>query len=368
MIRGGRGTVRRGPDRWGDATAQVDVVVVAAGGRTLTGVPYAAIAPLTGSSAATAWTFDPVVAALVVVLAGAYLLGVRRVTRPGCEGAGRWPIWRTVFFLVFGLGTWVLETMWFLGAYDTTLFWPRAAQTVLMLMVTPLFLALGMPVTLLMRAVGPASAARLRRIGHSRFAQVLTFPAVISIALLTTPFALFFTPWFDAMLRGGVADTATHLWLIGVGWAYYWTRLQIDPVPRVYPALVSMWITFAEVIFDGGLGLILIFGHHVIGLEHYQAVRDWGPSPRADQQAGGTAFWILGDLSGLPFLGALFRKMISDDERKSVEIDRELDAAEAAARAAAVVAPRTADAPVGEDVDDGMQRPWWETDPSRLRR
>ena len=132
------------------------------------------------------------------------------------------------------------------------------------------------------------------------------------------------------MVRRGAAGRCrgaiTHLWLVGVGWAYYWTRLQVDPVPRTYPALVSMWITFAEVIFDGGLGLLLMLGHHVIGLEHYQAVRDWGPTPLTDQQLGGAAFWIIGDLSGLPFLGALFRKMISDDERKSVEVDRELDA------------------------------------------
>ena len=70
-----------------------------------------------------------------------------------------------------------------------------------------------------------------------------------------------------------------------------------------------MWITFAEVIFDGGLGLLLMFGHTIVGLEHYQALRDWGPTPQGDQQLGGAAFWIIGDLSGLPFLGALFRKM-----------------------------------------------------------
>jgi cytochrome c oxidase assembly factor CtaG len=326
-------------------------------------VPVAALPPLTAANAPTAWTFAPAVAVAVVVLAAAYLWGVRRVKR--------WPLARTLFFLVAGLGSWALMSMSFIGTYDTTLFWPRAVQTVILLMVTPLFLALGMPLRLLMRALPETAARRVRDFGRGRFARAITFPAVISILLLSTPFALFFTPWFDAMLRGGVADTLTSFWLVGVGWAYYWTRLQVDPVPATYPALVSMWITFAEVIFDGGLGLFLMLSSHVIGLSHFAAVRDWGPTPLTDQQMGGASFWLLGDLSGLPFLGALFRKMISDDERKSAEVDRELDALAAQARLAR--RRHTTESLAGtpaqpEPPDDGMERPWWETDPSRLRR
>ena len=324
-----------------------------------------AVAPLTATQVFTGWSFDPATATAVVVLAAAYLVGVRRATR-----IRRWPPIRTTLFLAVGLGSWVISTMSFLGTYDTVLFWPRAIQTVLLLMVTPLFLALGMPLTLLMRALPPAAAARLRRLGHSGFAKLVTFPAVISALLLGTPFVLFFTPIFDAVLRGGTVDTLVKFWLVGVGWAYYWTRLQVDPVPHVYPVLVSMWITFAEVIFDGGLGLLLMLGHTIVGLEHYQAVRTWGPTPSADQQMGGAAFWIIGDLSGLPFLAALFRKWVRDDEERTIEVDRALDAQEAAARVTAAAVPDTP-SPTGTaeaEPDDGMQRPWWETDPARLRR
>lgn len=323
-----------------------------------------AVAPLTATQVLTGWSFDTATTTAVVVLAAAYLVGIRRARR-----IRRWPPIRTMLFLAAGLGSWVISTMSFLGTYDTVLFWPRAVQTVLLLMVTPLFLALGMPLTLLMRALPPAAAAGLRRVGHSGFAKLVTFPAVISGLLLGTPFVFFFTPIFDTVLQGGVADTLVKFWLVGVGWAYYWTRLQVDPVPHVYPVLVSMWITFAEVIFDGGLGLLLMLGHTIVGLEHYQAVRAWGPTPSADQQMGGAAFWIIGDLSGLPFLAALFRKWVRDEEEHTIEVDRALDAQEAAARVA--VAGSDATTPVGTagaEPDDGMQRPWWETDPARLRR
>jgi cytochrome c oxidase assembly factor CtaG len=324
-----------------------------------------AVAPLTATQVFTGWSFDPATAMAVVVLAAAYLICVRRARR-----LRPWPPIRTALFLAVGLGSWVISTMSFLGSYDAVLFWPRAIQTVLLLMVTPLFLALGMPLTLLMRALPPPAAARLRRLGHSGFAKLVTFPAVISGLLLGTPFVLFFTPVFDAVLRGGAVDTLVKFWLVGVGWAYYWTRLQVDPVPHVYPVLVSMWITFAEVIFDGGLGLLLMLGHTIVGLEHYQAVRTWGPTPSADQQMGGAAFWIIGDLSGLPFLAALFRKWVRDDEERTIEVDRALDAQEAASRVR-VAAGRATAASAGTaeaEPDDGMQRPWWETDPARLRR
>ncbi|HEY7176632.1 MAG TPA: cytochrome c oxidase assembly protein [Micromonosporaceae bacterium] len=320
------------------------------------------MAPLTATQIFTGWSFDPAVAIAIGMLGLAYVVGVRRATR---DGPG-WPVARTAFFLVAGLGSWAVSTMSFLGTYDTVLFWPRAIQTVLLLMVTPLFLALGMPVTLLMRALPTTVATRLGHFGHSRFAKLITFPAVVSALLLGTPFVLFFSPLFDAVLRGGAIDTLMTFWLVGVGWTYYWTRLQVDPVPHVYPVLVSMWITFAEVIFDGGLGLLLMLGHTIVGLDHYQAVRDWGPSPSADQQIGGAAFWIIGDLSGLPFLAALFRKWVRDDEAHTVAVDRALDAQDAA-RVAVVVASEAGGTPTAEP-DDGMQQPWWETDPSRLRQ
>ncbi len=310
-------------------------------------MPYAAIEPLTAVTALTSWKVQPLSAVLVILLGAAYLYGTRR--------AGSWPAGRTTLFVGLGLGSWVLVTMSFIGVYDTTLFWVRAVQSVVLMMVTPMFLALGMPIRLLMTTVGPRTQTTLRTFGHSIFAKTVTFPAVISIVLLTTPFAFFFTPWFDAALRGGIINGLTQVWFVAVGWAYYWTRLQVDPVPKAYFALVSIGISFAEVIFDGGLGLLLIFGHDIVGLAHYQAVRDWGLSPQSDQIAGGTAFWIIGDLSGLPFLGALFRKWVRDDRVQTIAVDRELDQIEAAAG-------RT------PDEDDGLQAPWWETDPSRLSR
>src|SRR5205807_1198699 len=82
--------------------------------------------------------------------------------------------------------------------------------------------------------------------------------------------------------------------------------LQLDPVPRQYPHLLSMWITLVEVVLDAALGLTLWLTGHLVAGNYYQALgRNWGPSLRTDQILGAGALWLIGDLAGLPFVGAV---------------------------------------------------------------
>ncbi len=99
---------------------------------------YSGPPALTLSRAVTSWTLDLPVLVAVLVAAGLYLAGVRRLRRAGQP----WPAARTFSFLVGGTGAVVLATMSFLGVYQGVLFSIRAVQNVLLLLVAPLFLAL----------------------------------------------------------------------------------------------------------------------------------------------------------------------------------------------------------------------------------
>ena len=78
-----------------------------------------------------------------------------------------WPPGRTTAFLA-GLATILVVTCSPLAVYDTTFFWVRAVQTVTLLMITPLLLALGAPIRLLLDTV---DAGWLRRHGRGRPAR-----------------------------------------------------------------------------------------------------------------------------------------------------------------------------------------------------
>ncbi len=131
---------------------------------------------------------------------------------------------------------------------------------------------------------------------------------------------------------------------------FFWTLLRVDPVPNAYPYLVTMWVTGTEVVGDAILGLAIMADQNLIAGSYYRALgRPWGPSLRADQVVGGGAIWLIGDLIGLPFLGAMLILMMREDEREARAVDAELDAAEAGSGAAdprhatrtPVTAPRT---------------------------
>lgn len=107
---------------------------------------------------ATSWTAEPVVLALSVLLGGGYLLGVRSIHRAG----GSWQPTRTASFLG-GLLLWIWVTCSGLGVYERILFTDRAVQVVLLLMVVPLLLALGAPVSLLVETSPPARRERILR-------------------------------------------------------------------------------------------------------------------------------------------------------------------------------------------------------------
>lgn len=313
--------------------------------------------PLGLDAVFTRWTADIPTIVFVLLVAALYARGVRRVRLRG----GTWPRSRAVA-LGTGLALVAVTGLSFVGVYADTLFWVRATQVITLLMVVPLCLAMSSPVALATDSLSERGVERLRQVMASRWARVLTYPASASVLLIGTPWLLYFTGWYPAVLENAVVDHVTRLVLLTVGFVYFYSRLQLDPVPRKYPHMVSVVITFVEVIFDAALGLVLWLSPHLVADAYYTALgRHWGPSPRTDQIVGAGVLWLVGDLAGLPFLGALMNRMSKDDAAEAEEIDRKLDEQD--------LARATAEA-VG-DTEAARTRLWWEDDPvlaERFRR
>ena len=313
---------------------------LASGGLTLAS-GYHGPPALTLTRAFTEWTFDPWMAALVVILGGGYLAGVR--------GRQDWPLARRIWFLGLGLGFLVIATMSWVGAYQPVLMYARAVQTVLLVLLVPLFLALGRPISLAI-AVFPGAGRRIQAVIRSRLARLLTFPAITTFALVAVPFVMYFTSWYTAVFHSAAVRELTYLALMAPGFVFFWTLLRVDPVPKKYSYAVSMWITGAEVIGDAFLGIAVIANQNLIGAAYYHALaRPWGPTLATDEVIAGGVLWVLGDLVGLPFLAAQLIQMMREDESDAAGIDADLDAKEA---------QEPGDADERQD-----PKPWWEDDP-----
>jgi cytochrome c oxidase assembly factor CtaG len=311
---------------------------------------------LTFARAFTIWHLDPWTLVAVLLLGGAYLAGARAVRRSG----GSWPASRAILFCGLGMGFAVVATMSSVGVYQPVLFYMRSVQTILLLLVVPLFIALGRPLSLIIATV-PRLGPWLESAIASRVAKLLTFPLITTFVLVVTPFVVYFTPWYAAGFGSVLVAQVTHVALILPGFVFFWTLLRVDPVPKAYPYVVALWITAAEVIGDAVLGLAVIADTNLIAGPYYHALaRPWGPTLATTQVLGGGVLWIVGDIVGLPFLAAQLIQMIREDEAEAKVIDAELDAVDAAE----VVHAGSADAAAisAEPAQSSTQRPWWESE------
>lgn len=303
--------------------------------------------PLDALRLVTAWRFAPGGVVAMAALATPYAAGVLRWRRHGQP----WPRSRSVAFAM-GVGLIGVVSMSFVGVYDDTLFWARALQNLLLVMVVPLFLALGAPLTLLAAAIPARRRPVLRRWFHSRPAQVLTFPLVVTLILVLPLLVMYLSPLYEQTLRNGVVSGAVAVALTTCGFVYFWSRIRLDPTPRAGSHLV----TIVEVVGDAVLGVILWLGPLVAAGWYLALHRTWGPAPHTDQLLGAGILWVGGDVVGLPFIGVIVHRFMREDERRARDIDQELDEAEASLPTAA--RPQTA-------------RLWWEDDPQlapRFRR
>ncbi|ORA28288.1 cytochrome c oxidase assembly protein [Mycobacterium aquaticum] len=317
------------------------------------------VGPLTLQAVLTSWQFDAVSVVVVLALAVGYGWCVRR---SGLRGR---PVW------CFGVAAllWLLATVSMIGVYAYVLFWVRALQVVLLLLVVPFFLASATPVTALRAALPPAGRDRLDRLLAGWVARVLLHPATTSIAMLGTPWLLYLTPWYTAALQQPAVAEATRILLVAIGFGYFYARLQADPVPRRYSQLISLLISVVESIGDGVLGIVLWLGP-LIAPAYYAALhRDWGPSARMDQVIGAGVLWILGDVLGVPFLIVLMRALSADEKAHAAEVDAELDRAEAA-EAEKTEKVEKADESGQPKAAEEQARPalWWEADEQLSQR
>ncbi|WP_307828133.1 cytochrome c oxidase assembly protein [Nocardioides sp. SYSU D00038] len=293
----------------------------------------------------TEWGLAPVPFVVAVWAGGLYLVGVRSLHRRG----DAWPVGRTLAFVGLGLGSFVFATTSGLAAYDETLLSVHMVQHMLLSMVVPLALALGAPVTLALRTLPAAPRRWLLAVLHSRVARVLSFPPLTFLVYVVSPWALYYTGWYDASLDSAWVHEAMHFHLVAVGALFFWPLMGIDPVPgRVgYPFRVLL--TVLTLPFHAFLGVTIMGQETLIGEQHYLALREgpmgrWLPDALDDQHLAGGILWGSGDLIGLIFFGVLFAQWVRSSLKEAEREDRRLDRIEARERAASVgVSDRPAD-------------------------
>jgi putative membrane protein len=310
-----------------------------------------AIAPLTVSSAVGSWRLTPGVA-LAAVLGGGYAFGVRAVHRR----QERWPVGRIVIFSV-GLLVLLVASAGWLQTWSRSLLWVYTAQVLLLLLLVPLLLVFGRPLTL---------ARTVRRDSRPLPAplRALSSPIVGPALIPIVTGAVFFTPLLDESMRHVAVGWLIRFALVGIGVCFALPLAGEDGADALPLALaLAAFVGLIELLADSVPGMVLRLRTHVLDPSWFGVGRHWGPSALGDQQTAGAILWSVAELLDLPFLIFIVYQWIKADARQAAAVDAALDAQDARRDATRTARTEPGLAVVGPDPEQpGTERPWWETD------
>jgi len=287
--------------------------------------------PFSVATVVTEIQLDSWIAVLLVVAAGVYLYGVHTLRSRG----DHWPLARTLFFLIPGLGGIASVTVSGLHAYDTTLLSVHMVQHMVLSMVAPIFLALGAPVTLALRTLRGTPRRRLLAVVHSRVARLFTNPLVAFGMFVATPFALYFTGLYRLTLESALVHELVHAHFIITGCLFFWPLLGLDPLPGRWPYPARALLMLLSVPFHTVLGLTVMQSKTLFGGDWYPSLNLAWADPFTDQKIAGGILWAGGEFISVTMIAVLVVQWVRASEREARRIDRELDRQEARVRSAA---------------------------------
>ncbi len=213
-----------------------------------------------------------------------------------------------------------------IGTYDTTLFADHMLQHLLLMMVAAPLLAIGAPITLLLRAASAQTRQRIiLPVLHSWPVRVIGHPVVTWSVFAAVLWASHFSPLFDASLDNEAIHVFEHFLYLAAALLFWWPAVGADPSPWRLPhpvRIIYLFLGMPQVAF---LGLAIMSAPGVL-YQHYATLqRSWGPTPLEDQQWAGGIMWVGGDLLMLIALGLALWVWLRAEEDEGRRADFRLD-------------------------------------------
>lgn len=277
---------------------------------------------------------DPIPWLGSLVAAGGYLLLARRVN--ASHPTSPVPGWRVVAWLA-GTITILIALASAIDVYADELLTVHMIQHLLLTMVAPPLLALGAPVTLVLRAVRPVTRRRLLLpLLHSRAIRLAASPFVAWPIFTAVIWFAHFTPLYEAALEQPALHVLEHAIFLGAGLLFWWPVVGADPIPHRMGHGARFAYLVLQMPVNAAVGLVIYWAPLILYPHYLVAERGWGPSPLVDQQVGGLVMWAAGDVLLLGAIVGIVAAWMRADARRA----RRADGRRALARAEGSVPER----------------------------
>ena len=293
--------------------------------------PGLGIAGITTPPAPNIWRvislYDPdaLMIAVLITAVALYIKGVVILSRRG----DKWPVGRTVAFAI-GISVIDYATSGGLGVYANFSFEYHMIAHMALGMIAPIGIVLGAPITLALRTLPQGRNQEERGVRgtliallHSKPAGIFTNPAVILAVFDGSLFLLYMTPLFGNMMQSHLGHLVMNAHFLLAGILFFHVIIGIDPNPRKVPHLVRIVILFAAMSIHAFFAIALISTSTVIDQGYFASLQTpWNLDLLADQHAGGSIAWAMGEIPILLALVATFIQWMRDDKRETKRIDR----------------------------------------------
>ncbi|MGO4492866.1 cytochrome c oxidase assembly protein [Arthrobacter sp. 2YAF22_2] len=275
----------------------------------------------------TEWRLDWLWVAVAVFGLASYILGIRKVRQRGDS----WSWFRTINWLI-GLVVLTFVTSGPPSVYGRVLFSAHMVDHMALTMVAPIFLVLGAPVTLALRALTPRRDSSrgprewLLVFVHSKFSQLVTHPLFAAANFAGSIVLFYYSDAFGYAMRDHVGHELMNLHFALTGYIFVLTMIGTDPLPRRAPYPMRLLLLLATMGFHAFFGVSIMGGTGLLAADYFGNLgRSWGPSALLDQQMGGAVAWGIGEVPTLLVAIGVAVMWSRSDARESKRTDRAAD-------------------------------------------
>ena len=269
---------------------------------------------------------DLFIMGLLILAVALYIKGVVILRKRG----DAWPVGRTISFAL-GISAIDFATSGGLGVYAMYSFEYHMVAHMTLGMIAPIGLVLGAPITLALRTLpqgrtkeeqGPRGI--LLALLHSRYGKIITHPVVALILFDGSLFVLYFTDLFGTLMASHAGHLLMNIHFIAVGFLFFMIIVGIDPNPRRVHHLLRIVILFATMAIHAFFSIALLATTTLVDKGFYASQgAPWLMGDfLADQRAGGSVSWAMGEIPIILALIATFIQWMREDAKETRRIDR----------------------------------------------
>ncbi|MDQ6933688.1 MAG: cytochrome c oxidase assembly protein [Actinomycetota bacterium] len=250
-----------------------------------------ALPRLAGHTLVSQWSFHAGWTVAGVVLISGYLVALRMAARRGLRPVS--PI--RVACFVTGTVLLVATVSSAMGGYAMSVFWVHMIEHLTLIMVVPVLLVLGHPLTVIRDGLAGAGRTRFEAALHSAPVSVLTYPLTGLLLYSAVIVGTHLTSFMDTMAMHPWLMTGEQVLYVVSGWLLFATLVGSEPIRWRVPYLLRIVLLLLAMVPDTLVGIVLVQSNRVLFPMMMGMHPAWAPNALRDQQISGSLMWAVGD-------------------------------------------------------------------------